>query len=80
MNATRKASICPVCFTGYLERKVKRVTSTYRGRSTTNDQPGDWCDHCGEGLLTGSDALVTQAILFEWRAHIDNLQHEEVIH
>lgn len=71
MNSKPTQALCPACFKGYLERKAKRVMSTFRRHSISYEQPGDWCDHCGEGILSGMDALATQAKLLEWRAHID---------
>ena len=67
----QKKSVCPVCFVGHLERKTKKVTNTYKGRTITCLQPGEWCNHCGEGILTGDDALATQKRLLEWRASIE---------
>jgi YgiT-type zinc finger domain-containing protein len=64
---------CPICFEGHLERKVKRVTRTYRGHTIEYDQPGEWCDNCGEGILTGADALKNQAQLIAWRDGVDRL-------
>ena len=65
------ATQCPVCGKGHIERKVKQMTSTYRGHSITYEQSGEWCDICGEGMLTGTDVLSTQAQLLAWRAQID---------
>jgi len=71
MQSKQVPALCPICFKGQLKRKTKRVTSAYRGHSITYQQPGDWCDHCGEGILSGTDALATQARLLEWRTRID---------
>lgn len=71
MNTNQTQALCPACFKGHLERKTKRVTSKYRGHSITYEQPGDWCSHCDEGMLSGTDALATQAQLLAWRARID---------
>ena len=62
---------CPVCFEGHLERKSKRITDTYKGHAITYDQPGDWCDQCGEGILSGDDAQATEKQLLAWRKKID---------
>lgn len=69
--ARKNIRMCPVCLEGRLERKSKRVTDTYRGQSRTYLQPGDWCDHCGEGILSGKDASATQHQLLAWRAKVD---------
>ena len=71
MHSKRLHRICPICFKGHLERRVKQVTSIYRGHSSSYEQPGDWCSHCDEGMLSGTDALATQAQLLAWRARID---------
>ncbi len=74
-----KKPTCPVCFKGHLEHRVKQVKSTYRGHSITYGQPGDWCDHCEEGILSGKDALTTQAKLLTWRAQIDKQEALEIV-
>lgn len=56
---------------GILNANQKKVTNTYKGRTITCLQPGEWCDHCGEGILSGEDALATQKRLLEWRASIE---------
>jgi len=62
---------CPVCFAGRLTRKAKRVSSTYRGHTLTYLQSGEWCDHCGEGILIGADVLAVRARLEQWRDSVD---------
>ena len=77
MHKLQKSS-CPVCFKGHLEHRVKQVTSTYLGQSVTYGQPGDWCSHCEEGILSGKDALATQAKLLKWRALVDKQEALEI--
>jgi len=78
MNAIKtKPGALPMCFKEQLEHNSTRVTSIYHGHMISYDQPGDWCAHCGEGNLTGTDAVATQATLPEWRAHIDKQRKEE---
>jgi HTH-type transcriptional regulator / antitoxin MqsA len=67
----QKNEACPVCFKGHLARKSKRIRAAYRGHTITYIQPGDWCDHCDEGVLTGSDAQATNAKLTLWREEVD---------
>lgn len=71
MQSKLAKAIFPACFKGRLERRVKRLASSYRGHSINSEQTGDWCGHCGVGILPGTDALTTQAPLLEWRAHVD---------
>ena len=73
-----KRSVCPVCFKGYLERKVKRVTDACRGDSITYNQTGAWCNRCDEGILSGRDALVTQPGLLQWRGRVDRQEALEI--
>ena len=73
-----KKSICPICFEGRLERGLKRVTSTYRGHAITYAQPGEWCNRCEEGILTGADMLATRAKLLKWRARVDAVEAREI--
>lgn len=76
--AKQKKSVCPVCFKGHLERRVKKVTDTYRGHSFTYDQPGNWCSHCDEGILTGRDALATEVVVRKWQAQVDKQEAQEI--
>lgn len=74
----QKKSVCPVCFEGHLEHKAKRIISYYKGQSITYLQPGNWCSRCGEGVLSGSDVLVTQERLLEWREKVDKQEALEI--
>ena len=76
--AKQKKSVCPVCFKGHLERRVKKVTDTYRGHSFTYHQPGDWCDHCEEGIVTGRGALATEAKVRKWHDDVDRQEGQEI--
>jgi HTH-type transcriptional regulator/antitoxin MqsA len=62
---------CPVCFKGRLSRGVKRVTLEYKGRAYEEEQPGDWCDTCGEGILNGADLEATEAAWLAFRERVD---------
>lgn len=74
----QKKSVCPVCFEGRLEHKAKRITSYYKGQAITYLQPGNWCSHCGEGVLSGSDVLLTQERLLGWREKVDKQEALEI--
>lgn len=50
---------CPLCGKGPLKRETRTVTLSYRGTTVTIDQPGDWCEACGEGVLSADDLAVT---------------------
>ena len=73
-----RKTVCPICFDGHLERKSKRITDTYKGRSITYLQPGEWCDHCGEGILSGDDALATAKHVLEWRKKVDKQESLDI--
>lgn len=50
---------CPVCGKGQLKREARSVPFSYRGATIEVDQPGDWCEACGEGVLSAADMAVT---------------------
>lgn len=41
---------CPVCGKGQLKRETRSMPFSYRGVTLHVDQPGDWCEACGEGV------------------------------
>jgi len=65
---------CPVCFQGTLRRRVRRIAMDYKGRLFEQEQPGDWCDVCGEGILNGEDLQATEPA---WLAFRDAVDREE---
>lgn len=65
---------CPVCMKGTLRRGVKRVTMEYQGRVFEEDQPGDWCDVCAEGILNGDDLEATEPAWLAFREQVDREQ------
>lgn len=69
-KASNKPARCPQCGRGTLSRYAKPETFTYRGQITTLEQPGEWCDHCGEGILTGQDMQATEVALAEFRQQV----------
>ena len=64
-------TVCPICFQGVLRRYVKRVALEYKGRDFEQDQPGDWCDKCGEGILNGDDLQATEPAWLAFREAVD---------
>jgi HTH-type transcriptional regulator/antitoxin MqsA len=62
---------CPVCGEGKLERKTKRQTFHYEGYTLRYEQPGLWCDACGEGILDHIDMNATGRLLYDFRASVD---------
>ena len=60
MKDNSAAKKCPLCGEGRLERRTVRERFTYKEESIEIDQPGEYCDHCGEGFLTGDDTRTTR--------------------
>ncbi len=50
---------CPVCGKGQLKRETRSMPFSYRGATIEVDQPGDWCEACGEGVLSAADMAAT---------------------
>ncbi len=54
--------ICPICRKGQLKRDTRSVLFSYHGVTVEIDQPGDWCDACGEGVLSAADMAATATV------------------
>lgn len=65
-----KAKICPNCFKGKLKHRSKAMTYCFKGRSLVLEQPGQWCDYCDEGLLSGRDLKATEPQLKVFRQSV----------
>lgn len=50
---------CLVCGKGKLKRETRLVPFTYRGTAIEVEQPGEWCQACGEGVLSADDMAAT---------------------
>jgi HTH-type transcriptional regulator/antitoxin MqsA len=62
---------CPVCAQGKLERGTRLQTFRYKGKTLRYEQPGAWCDSCGEGILENMDMNTTERLLSDFRASRD---------
>jgi HTH-type transcriptional regulator/antitoxin MqsA len=62
---------CPVCFQGTLHRRSKLTALEYKGHLFEQEQPGDWCDVCGEGILNGEDLQATETAWLAFRGEVD---------
>lgn len=62
---------CPACGGGPVKRDTRESTFEYKGQVLTYDQPGWWCDQCGEVMLVGSDQEATDALLHDHQAKVD---------
>lgn len=70
---------CPVCAHGTLERGTRPQTFRYKGKRLRYEQPGAWCNACGEGILENADMAATEKLLSDFRANIDGcLTSEEI--
>jgi HTH-type transcriptional regulator/antitoxin MqsA len=64
---------CPFCKNGVLEEKTVKEIYTYKEHSLEVEQPGKWCDTCGEGILSGEDLTATESEIRDFQAKIDKL-------
>ncbi|WP_252176757.1 type II toxin-antitoxin system MqsA family antitoxin [Endozoicomonas sp. 4G] len=54
-------------------REIRPMEYSYKGHSITLDQPGVYCDSCGEVLLEPEDLKATRANLMEFHANVDGI-------
>jgi HTH-type transcriptional regulator/antitoxin MqsA len=62
---------CPLCKNGTLSRKTKVMAYNYKGRKTNINQPGDFCNSCGDGILEGKDLKETRKQKHDFLAKVD---------
>lgn len=62
---------CPFCPDGFLERKTILETYTYKNHSIAIEQPGEWCNSCGEGIFNGDDLKATDQQIRTLQAQVD---------
>ena len=65
-------SECAVCG-GALKRETRSQTITYRDRSRTYDQPGQWCQACGEGFFDDDDMDAYDRALADLKAEVEGV-------
>ena len=68
---------CPICGRGRLIRRVKAVLHRYQEYETVVEQPGEFCDLCDEGILSGEDLLATQSQIEAFLASAKAAQAED---
>jgi HTH-type transcriptional regulator / antitoxin MqsA len=71
MSERWKGSKCPTCFEGTLQQQTKRTQFEYRNHILEYDQEGAWCNSCGEGIVTGKEASVSDSVLDDFVARVD---------
>jgi len=62
---------CVSCGGRDLTRATRQSTFEYKGVVLTYDQPGLWCDKCGEVFLEKSDKDATDSLIFDFQAKVD---------
>jgi HTH-type transcriptional regulator / antitoxin MqsA len=62
---------CPICGADALQRKSRKQTFRYKGESFKYEQPGEWCEKCGEAVLTDFDLKAVELRLYDFRAKVD---------
>lgn len=70
---------CPACKKGILKKGVKPLLFTYKEKSITLKQPGMWCNHCEEGVLSGSDISVTEKAFEKFKLKVDDVLNPQDI-
>lgn len=63
---------CPECG-GKLVQASRPRTIAYRGRTRTYDQPGQWCDACGEVYMNDDEMDVAARARATLKAEVEGL-------
>jgi len=50
---------------------MKSVYAEGKKSVKQQEQPGDWCDVCGEGILNGDDLQATEPAWLAFRGEVD---------
>lgn len=79
MSKQWNGKTCPECFEGTLKHGVKKTAFEYRGKALEYEQTGAWCDHCGEGIMTGEEAAATEPQLDEFMTSVDRDEAAELV-
>lgn len=64
---------CPFCGEESYQHQIKPLKLQYKSHLITVNQPGYWCNKCGEGVIGGEDRKATQKELQTFRARVDGL-------
>lgn len=68
-----KIEHCPFCGKKAYCHRTNPMTLHYKTHAITIQQPGYWCNKCGEGVIGGKDRKATQKELQTFRSNIDAL-------
>jgi HTH-type transcriptional regulator/antitoxin MqsA len=69
----KKYERCPFCSKESYCHQTTLMRLQYKSHPININQPGYWCEHCGEGIIGGEDRKATQKELQTFRAEIDGL-------
>lgn len=78
MSKQWNGKICPECFKGTLKHGMKNTSFEYRGKTLLYDQGGAWCNRCEEGVMTGTEASSTEALLDAFMSRVDKEEAAEL--
>lgn len=78
MSKRWNGETCPACFQRALEQRTKQTTFEYRGHILKYEQEGAWCAACGEGIVTGKEAAVSESLLDDFIARVDRQEASEL--
>lgn len=68
----KEGRVCPLCDRGKLVRDTRKIISAYRGVPIEIDQPGLYCDACGESFLSPEEARIGDNELRRIRGELVN--------
>lgn len=80
MSKEYNGKTCPECLEGTLKHGRKQTAFEYRGRVLDFEQVGAWCDRCGEGVMTGTEAEATEPLIDQFIATVDKEEAAELAH
>jgi HTH-type transcriptional regulator/antitoxin MqsA len=64
---------CLLCGEYALEHKVKPMVYKYKSREFIIDQPAQWCETCGEGVINSEDNNKVVSLIQAEKSRIDGL-------
>ena len=64
---------CTACGSESLKRETRDRRMEYRGHVSTYDQPGLWCQACGEGFFDDADMDVRDRALATLKAEVEGV-------
>ena len=64
---------CPICGEMTLNHEVRPMLYQYKDNKRNIDQPGSYCNACGESILGPMDLKATRKALAAFKATVDHL-------